>query len=724
MAHRGHIGKAFVATAMAVASLLLSATRTWASAVTWNKGGDNSTYTTNLMSPANWNGGFPGNGSNVFMVWNRGNAGGANTITVTNAGSDKFFADSLSISNVSVQKSTVILNLFGQTFLTNNAGSLLFAGAVDAGGGTPNNISLRSFSNVTFNIATFVGQTGSGNATLNFAGGSVVGSNLTFTGAASGAGINSLIIGTTLNLSSNLVVSGGNANNTVLISNSMATVAGRLSVAGNQTDQYFKLTNATLTVSNGVLNTGKIDILNLGSLNVTRDWINNGVLNIAAGGNVVSTTGNTLTNQGNGVITTVGGFIKSALVNQGSMSFGGTISNAFLQTAGTNTLSGNATITGSATISGGILDIAGNKLSNQLLTLSGTGLLTNGVSGGTVNGGVSNAATVFVSADTFFDGAVTNAGTFVFRGAVSNDLVDSGTVRLNNAATITQTATANAGTFTLAGNDLRVGQLAMTGGVFSNTGSARLILAGNATGNPSAATAVITGGILDLAGSTRTFNIADGAATLDMQISAVVSNGGLTKTGAGVLELTGANKYAGGTTISNGTLRIDNTTGSGTGTGAISIESGGTLGGTGAVSGAVTVKAGGTLAPGNSVGTFAVGTLALQPSSALQIELAGLSSYDKLTLTGSATLGGNLDIVLLGGYTPSANDSFTIITAAGGVTGTFDTITAGYEVEIVGNSVVLSLIPEPGALTLTACGILLLLAVCRARGRRAPPGVA
>ena len=278
----------------------------------FRSGADTATYTTNLMSTTNWNGGFPGNGSNVFMVWNRGSSGSANTITITNAAADKFFADSLSITNASSNKSTVNINISGQTFLTNGVGSLIFAGASTSN----QNITLNFLTNFNFNSATFFGQ--SGNATMAFAGGTVVGSNLTFSGNASG--VNAFIITAPIvNLSSNFTVSAGDANNTVVISNSTVTVAGRLSVAGNTTDQYFTLTNATMTVSNGVANTGKIDILNLGSLNVTRDWTNNSVLNIAGGGNVISATGNTLTNQSNGVITG-SGFIKSALINQGSMS--------------------------------------------------------------------------------------------------------------------------------------------------------------------------------------------------------------------------------------------------------------------------------------------------------------------------------------------------------------------------------------------------------------------
>ncbi|MGH8095262.1 MAG: hypothetical protein ACREIF_17645, partial [Chthoniobacterales bacterium] len=61
--------------------------------------------------------------------------------------------------------------------------------------------------------------------------------------------------------------------------------------------------------------------------------------------------------------------------------------------------------------------------------------------------------------------------------------------------------------------------------------------------------------------------------------------------------------------MSAGTLVISNTTGSGTGTGAVSVN-GGTLGGKGIISGAVTVNSGAFLAPAH--GTKTQSTLTIQ----------------------------------------------------------------------------------------------------------------
>ena len=63
-------------------------------------------------------------------------------------------------------------------------------------------------------------------------------------------------------------------------------------------------------------------------------------------------------------------------------------------------------------------------------------------------------------------------------------------------------------------------------------------------------------GLVDLSGGTRTFNVANGAAATDLDISVPVVNGGLTKTGAGTMVLSGTSTYTGPTTVSQGKLWI------------------------------------------------------------------------------------------------------------------------------------------------------------------------
>src|SRR5262249_8597471 len=87
---------------------------------------------------------------------------------------------------------------------------------------------------------------------------------------------------------------------------------------------------------------------------------------------------------------------------------------------------------------------------------------------------------------------------------------------------------------------------------------------------------------------------------IDFSSAAITgATGSLTKEGGGILTLTGANTYGGGTTVNNGTLLANNTTGSATGAGTVTVNANGILGGTGSIAGNVIVN-GGQLAPGAS----------------------------------------------------------------------------------------------------------------------------
>jgi hypothetical protein len=113
--------------------------------------------------------------------------------------------------------------------------------------------------------------------------------------------------------------------------------------------------------------------------------------------------------------------------------------------------------------------------------------------------------------------------------------------------------------------------------------------------------------------------------------------------------------------ISNGTTLVNNTTGSGTGSGGISIVSG-TLGGTGAVTGPVTFSAG-TLSPGaGGIGTFTInGALTLAGNTIIEVN-KGVGN-DRVVAT-SVNFAGTLTIATNG--TPFvAGDTFQIFSLSG-----------------------------------------------------------
>jgi autotransporter-associated beta strand protein len=89
--------------------------------------------------------------------------------------------------------------------------------------------------------------------------------------------------------------------------------------------------------------------------------------------------------------------------------------------------------------------------------------------------------------------------------------------------------------------------------------------------------------------------------TFSGQIVDFFGESALTKVGTATLTLTAASTYGGGTVVNNGTLQIDNATGSGTGAGPVNVN-GGTLSGRGIIAGALTIGSGhgpgAILAPG------------------------------------------------------------------------------------------------------------------------------
>jgi hypothetical protein len=68
------------------------------------------------------------------------------------------------------------------------------------------------------------------------------------------------------------------------------------------------------------------------------------------------------------------------------------------------------------------------------------------------------------------------------------------------------------------------------------------------------------------------------------------------------------------------------------------------------------------------------GSLILTGTATLFMELAGVtpgSQFDRLVVAGAASIAGSLDVDLLEGFSPAAGNSFEIIAAAGGISGTF-----------------------------------------------------
>ncbi|MFC6447919.1 autotransporter domain-containing protein [Shinella zoogloeoides] len=147
--------------------------------------------------------------------------------------------------------------------------------------------------------------------------------------------------------------------------------------------------------------------------------------------------------------------------------------------------------------------------------------------------------------------------------------------------------------------------------------------------------------------------------------------GTLDMAGSGTLNLTGdSSSFTGATTVLAGELKIN---GSLSGS-AVTVASGGSLSGAGVVGDLVT-QSGATVTPGNSPGTLTVsGNYTALTGSTYAAEFVPSSAIsDRIDVSGTATIqnGAVLQALKYGSGVILPGVRYTILTAAGGVTGTY-----------------------------------------------------
>ena len=311
----------------------------------------------------------------------------------------------------------------------------------------------------------------------------------------------------------------------------------------------------------------------------------------------------------------------------------------------------------------------------------GTYLALSGAANGHISIGADNRNVIF-------SGKIT-AGLLNthMEGASDSERTLRSTTGLTKTGTGVQTLTSSTSNFsaqvkatngTLAfGNIANRGSASALGvGNLSNIGSAIDITLGSggnaATLSYTGATLNSTDRTLALAGTgALTLNVASatGILRLDGVVSSTSTPSSFTKTGPGTLELTAANLYLGNTTVGAGTLLANNTTGSATDGGNVTVDpsgaGGATLGGTGIITGSVTVKGTngvGRLSPGASIESLATGTVDLQNNTALVYEASpGDANFaDLLDITGNLTLTGSVALDLAGA--DLANPAWGLVT--------------------------------------------------------------
>ncbi|HSI12896.1 MAG TPA: autotransporter-associated beta strand repeat-containing protein [Chthoniobacter sp.] len=397
-----------------------------------------------------------------------------------------------------------------------------------------------------------------------------------------------------LNISSAITNDGGNGV-TISGNGTQGVNGGEVQFSGSTANTY----TGTTTVNGIVLKLAKTGVNAIpGDL----------VLNAGAiydGGNQIADTSNVTINGGT--------FYQNGVNNSGSSTS---------ETIGSLTLNGGTISPGQG--SGNTLTILGTMTLNasSFTTSTAAKLNVGGLAtfaGGKLTLGISNSPSTFANVATF----------------------SSGIAIVNTASDPYTPITINAGSANLGGKLLLSGDLTFAGNA-TNTNTTTI-----------ASAAGTTLGVFALDG-TRTFNIGDGAAAVDLAITAPLTDNGATvgsviKTGSGTLKLAAANTYTGSTTIRGGTLEVSGSL-NGSTTAPMNVENGTLL----LSAGNVVSSPASDLTLGNST-NLTHGTLQLNDS------LSGISeTFGELNLKFNSTIdfgalnGNSLIFAGVGDHTPGA----------------------------------------------------------------------
>ena len=306
------------------------------------------------------------------------------------------------------------------------------------------------------------------------------------------------------------------------------------------------------------------------------------------------------------------------------------------------------------------------------LTISGNQLNFNGTSNAinfnsanadTISAAINftNGLTVTVSPFTGYTlgGTITGSGGLVKNGS-------NGSLTISGGNSYTGGTTLNGNTLTLGSNTAAgTGTILLNAGTLSISAARSITnalqIGGNVGLGNGAATFSISGGV-NLLNGTRMLSNAGTSAAL-VTLSGVVSNGALVKDGAGSMLLSnGANTYAGGTAINNGTLQFSTDSSIPT-TGNILINNGGALV-VNQTSGKTDVA---SWLGGGKIDSTSSGVIALKASSAANVDFSAnggynlfLGAYANSTFTGTLTPNGAIYRLGGGGATLTLSGTNTL----------------------------------------------------------------
>jgi hypothetical protein len=408
--------------------------------------------------------------------------------------------------------------------------------------------------------------------------------------------------------------------------------------------------------------------------------VDSGTLTLAGGptGALGTSTGGTFTVAANATLDLTGGSSSHVFTGSYTGSGAGTV---LLQSGTLDIGTGGATFNlpaGQFQWTGGYINLQGNALTN-----AGTMTL-----GSTTTNTTEGLETRSSAGSLLAGGTLLNTGTIVQQGVGTLSLYDAAAVNNQGSYQLTGAGTINSSSGALVASFDNAGTLAMTAATDTFTMTATL----NNSGTTEA-----TSGTLALQNYVNNTGLvlADGAA---VTLSGPTDGGELigcqwVARGGGTLTLPG------GITASQTSLTLD---------GANSTIAG--LSNLAANAGTITVTNGASLS--TSVGLDNRGTITVGPASTFSIggsytqEAAGTldvllggapagGQFGTLAATGSMTLGGVLRAEVVGGYSPTVGDSFTVATSTGS-SGAFAavvlpaTTTVAFGAAVNANSIVLT----------------------------------
>ncbi|GJE57434.1 autotransporter-associated beta strand repeat-containing protein [Methylobacterium thuringiense] len=555
----------------------------------------------------------------------------------------------------------------------------------------------------TLTVASGGSLAGSVNNAAGFTNAGSVAGSLTNSGSATNTGTVSGGVSNSGSLATSGAINGGLTNTGTVtasagrIDGAIANNAGTVSISGTVAS------NGTFANAGGAT----LAVTGTGAYGLGGLLTNAGSLTVASGGSLTAPAG--IVNSGS-IRVAQGGTITDALANTGSVVNDGAY-NADVSNAASGSISNSATgiWTGNLTANtGGVSNAgqwrgdsrndAGGSVANTGTWTTTTGPFANAgtlATSGVLNGGVANTGSVQASGQIV--GAVSNGmgASFALTGALTGvtTFVNDGTLNLGGTA-----FTVGSLSGTNAAATLRNGALTTNGDNSSTAyagmiadGAAATSLTKNGTGSLTlTGTNTYTGGTIVNAGTivAAAAGLGNGPVTNNSDLivdqandatlgSAIDGTGRFVKRGAGALTYTGTGTLSGATTVATGRLSVNG----GLANSVVTVANAATLGGTGTVGGIV-ANAGSAVAPGaapGAVGTLRVaGNVLFAAQSLYQVDATAAGQSDRIAATGTATLqGGTVQVTAQAGlYNPTT--SYTILSAAGGLTGRFAGVTSNF----------------------------------------------